>query len=79
MAKHPIIHRIEVLEESVPKGVSPWEADITYKVPALVYGSNAELYEALQESQGKDPTNPDNNIYWRRNTDRTLELIIALS
>ena len=41
-------------------GAYEWNAGQTYNVPAMVFGSDGNLYKALKSSKGKNPvSNPD--------------------
>ena len=45
-------------------GILEWHASRTYDHPALVYGSNALLYESVQTSTNQDPTTDNSETYW---------------
>ena len=46
-------------------GILEWDNSLEYVHPALVYGSDNEIYQSKQDvPKGRDPVNPANTLYW---------------
>lgn len=54
----------EFVNSTNKEGVAVWNAGVTYPTNALVKGSDGQLYTALNEQQGNDPTSDSGN-YWK--------------
>ena len=47
-------------------GILEWHTDQTYRIYARVIGSDGNIYKAVQENTGQDPTTDTSNTYWTR-------------
>ena len=47
-------------------GILEWHTDQPYRIYARVIGSDGNIYKAVQENTGQDPTTDTSNTYWTR-------------